>query len=654
MADYFAADGVLARTINGFTPRPAQQQMAAAVAQLVDQPQVLVCEAGTGTGKTFAYLVPALISGKKTIVSTGTRTLQDQLFHRDLPQVKQALTAAGKSFGKTAMLKGRSNYLCPHRLNLAESSGQVKTATAADQLVRIRQWSSRTYKGDIAEVNDVAEDAGIWPLVTSTADNCLGQDCPEINACYVIKARRSAQDADLLVINHYLLFSDMLLRDEGFGELLPGVDVMMLDEAHQLPEIAADFFGQSLSSRQLVELANDSLAEYHKDAGDMPDFSDAMSRFVRCITDLRRAMGDARQRRPWQPLLGQPRLASVLSELTRELDFIQHTLEQLAPRGKGLENCWQRSLSLIERLALFTVQDSDNHITWYETSRYGFMLHQTPLDIAESFQQRMSAYHCSWLFTSATLSVGQRFDHFISRLGLPEPVTARWDSPFDYAQNACLYLPRGMPQPSAPDYVAAVVDAALPVLQASRGRAFMLFTSHRALKMAAQQLAQQLDNLDLDYPVLIQGSMPRNELLQRFRQLGNAILLGTGSFWEGVDVKGQALSCVIIDKLPFAIPDDPVFRARAEVMQQNGLNPFSHYQLPNAVIALKQGVGRLIRDAKDRGLMMICDPRLLSKSYGRVFLHNLPPMRRVTELEQIQDFFDAANRCAEKQSAIVG
>lgn len=630
--DVLSAEGLFAAHIPTFIPRPAQQQMAAAITTAMLHGDVLICEAGTGTGKTFAYLVPALLSGQRVIISTGTKNLQDQLFLRDLPTVVNALGVDRRC----VMLKGRRNYLCPYRLAQAEQGLAFHSRQQIDQLQRIRSWYSRSIDGDISGMHDIAEDSPIWSEVTSTVDNCLGQDCPELTACPVVKARRAAQSADILVINHYLLFSDMLLRDQGFGELLPGADTLILDEAHQVADIASDFFSQTLSSRQLQELINDSLSEYREAAGDLPVFQDALTRVGRSITELRQALNGGPQRQPWQSMMRRADIGTRLGNLRDELQYVQHLLENLAVRSKGLDACWRRSSELLQRLAVFIDTDDDARIRWCELSRHGFILHETPLDLAGPFQEQMQTYQAAWIFTSATLSVGNDFEYFSSRLGLDGGHARSWDSPFDYRHNACLLLPQGIPEPSSSGYVRAVVNAAIPVIEVCQGRTFVLFTSYRALREATRLFREA----GLAYPLLVQGDAPKDELLRRFRQHGHAVLLATGSFWEGVDVRGRTLSCVIIDKLPFAAPDDPVLQARAELVRQNGGNPFRDFQLPNAVIALKQGIGRLIRDEQDRGVLMICDPRLTGKSYGRVFLQNLPPMPQFSHLDEVRTFLD--------------
>ncbi|MFO1428820.1 MAG: ATP-dependent DNA helicase [Candidatus Competibacteraceae bacterium] len=605
--------------------------MARAVQAALSQHQLLLVEAGTGTGKTCAYLVPALLSGRKVIISTGTRNLQDQLYYNDLPLVRTALNLTTV---KTALLKGRSNYLCRHRLALTEESGRWPDRRQVAEFARIRDWAGRTRHGDIAEVSEVPEDSPLWSQVTSTADNCLGQDCPEWQSCHLLKARRNAYEADVVVINHYLLFADLVLKEEGFGELLPGADAFILDEAHQLPEVAGHFFGFSLSSRQLDELARDTLVEQRRDAPDFPALAERIYALGKATADLRLALGQESRRAAWQKVATLPTLVSARKVLEQTLAELQQHLQAAAARGKGLENCWRRSLELSARLTRLTESTVTEAIPWFETYSRSFSLNLTPLDVAPHFRACLQKYPGSWILTSATLAVGDSFAHFSTRLGLDNPLTLRLDSPFDFARHALLYHPSGLPEPASPHYTVAMIEGVVPVLTASRGRAFLLFTSFRALREAAALLENRLE-----YPLLVQGNLPRHELLARFRQLGNAILLGTTSFWEGVDVRGEALSCVVIDKLPFASPGDPVLEGRIAALRQQGKDPFLEYQLPHAVIMLKQGVGRLIRDVHDRGVLVLCDPRLLSRSYGRVFLDSLPPMRRTRRLEEVQAFF---------------
>ncbi|QQS55849.1 MAG: ATP-dependent DNA helicase [Candidatus Competibacteraceae bacterium] len=605
--------------------------MAEAVAAALEEGGTLVVEAGTGTGKTYAYLIPALLSGARVIISTGTRHLQDQLFHQDLPVVRQALNAPVRA----ALLKGRGNYLCLYRLQATEQAGRLSTREQAAELHRIRAWAGRTRRGDIAEIPDVPETSLIWPRVTSTVDNCLGQDCPQLAECFLAKARREALAADVLVINHHLFCADMAIKETGFAELLPGAEAFILDEAHQLPGIATHFLGRSLSGRQLSELGRDTVVEQARDAADFADLRRRAEALEPAILTLRQALGTTERRALWREVAELPAVVEAIKQLHETLDRLREALKEGAPRGKGLENCQRRGEDLALRLAALTGDESNpDNVRWFETRGRGFTLSLTPLDIASKFQERLAAQPGAWIFTSATLAVGQAFEHFAARLGLRDYAALRLDSPFDFARNTLLYHPPGLPDPAASHYTAALLDAALPVLAASRGRAFLLFTSFRALREAAGWLAGRLD-----YPLLVQGEAPKGVLLRQFRASGNAVLLGTASFWEGVDVRGEALSCVIIDRLPFAAPGDPVVQARIESLRQHGEDPFLTYQLPHAVITLKQGVGRLIRDVSDRGVLVLCDPRLLSKSYGRVFLDSLPPMPRTRKLERVQAFF---------------
>ncbi len=628
--DILSETGPFANCLDGFTVRPQQQQLAQTIAEVLSNDDSLVCEAGTGTGKTFAYLVPVLLSGKRVIISTGTKHLQDQLYYKDLPIVRKALNVPIV----TALLKGRANYLCLHRLEYGDENFSYISKEDLSELPMIKQWATQTDKGDLAELTTLPEDAAIRSRIVSSAENCLGQDCSFYDNCFVFKARRKANEAEVIVVNHHLLLADLALRESGFGEVLPKADTIIFDEAHQLPDLASDFFSQTLSSRQFTELFNDTTVAYLTDASDMEEVQDEIRECQTSLRKLRLSFGRKERRSAWNEVFADKEIKEALQDFLDHLITLEKYLDILAERSKSLENCWRRCSNMIEMLQTFMERETEDLIQWLETRGQGFLLHQTPLDISATFQARLAEHGCNCIYTSATLSVAGDFTHFTDQLGLSQTNAQSWSSPFDYQKQALLYLPQGMPEPGESIYTEAVINMALPVIEASQGHAFLLFTSHRAMNEAYRLLAGRID-----YPLLRQGDAPRSELLQSFRKTKNAVLLGTNSFWEGVDVRGKALSCVIIDKLPFAPPDDPVFRARAAKMQENGQNPFMTYQVPQAVINLKQGVGRLIRDANDYGVLMICDPRLISKPYGKVFLNSLPNMRRSTELADVDEFF---------------
>ena len=621
--------GPFVADLPGFAPREQQRLMADAVQQALARFETLVCEAGTGTGKTLAYLAPALLSGRKVLVSTGTKTLQDQLFGKDLPLVRAALNRPVE----IALLKGRANYLCRYRLGEAcERPGGSQHDRA--ELARVRDWSEATVDGDIAELTGVAERAVIWSRVTSTPDNCLGGDCPLFESCFVYRARRRAAQAELVVINHHLLCADLGLKEAGVGEVLPAADAYIIDEAHQLAQVAASFFGDSLTSRQLLELARDAVIEQLRDARDTPAIGHRAAHLEKAVHDLRLTLGEASQRLAWRQLCDSPASAEALTGLQSALAALGEALASAAARGRGLEHCYRRAQA--QRLRLDRLRDETlaGQVRWLETHRRAFTLHATPLDIAAEFQSRLPERPTTWVFTSATLAVKRRFQHFIDALGLDSPQTLLLDSPFDFEANALLYRPDNMPNPNAASFTACVAAQAAALLRYSRGRAFLLFTSYRALREVAQRLRAAID-----LPLLVQGEEPRAALLAQFRTTPHAVLLGTGSFWEGVDVRGEQLSLVLIDRLPFASPGDPVVQARVDAMRAQGLDAFMAYQLPHAVIALKQGVGRLIRDVSDRGVLVLCDPRLDARGYGKAFLDSLPAMRLTRTLADVEAFF---------------
>jgi ATP-dependent DNA helicase DinG len=625
------AGGPLARRIDGFAPRAAQQRMAEAVAAALSDGATLAVEAGTGTGKTYAYLVPALLSGGRTVIATGTRTLQDQLFHRDLPRVREALAAPAR----VALLKGRANYLCLYRMKRAR--GLPALRAQFEQLRVVEDWARRTERGELSELGEYGGETPLTRQITSTADNCLGSRCEDFEQCFVARARRQAQAADLVVINHHLLLADFTLKDRGFGQILSGADAIIVDEAHQLPELAAQFFGRRVSTRQLQELARDAQFEA-QNCGDLPQLAEAAQRLSADVTRLEAffAVGSGRQ------LLDRFRSAAApaLEQVGRSLDEVDALLRPLEERNAELAAVLERALGLSEHwqhiLGGTDGEDAPGEVRWVEPLLRGGSLNATPIELADGFRRMRATYPGAWVLTSATLAAGGDFDHFLRTLGVDDARTECLDSPFDYADQARLYLPGGLPDPNQPGYTEAVADAVLPVIEAAGGGVFVLCTSHRALRAIAARLRAQLS-----LQLLVQGEDARSALLDAFTADGNAVLVGTSSFWEGVDVRGRALRVVVIDRLPFAAPGDPVLDAKIGAIRRRGGKPFFELQLPEAIVTLRQGVGRLIRDRGDRGLLMLCDPRLTQKAYGRQVLAALPAMPVLRERAQAEAWLHA-------------
>ncbi|MFJ3046392.1 ATP-dependent DNA helicase [Herbaspirillum chlorophenolicum] len=664
--ELFGAGGALGGAVGSYRPRHSQTEMAKAIASAIVNRGTLIAEAGTGTGKTFAYLVPALLWGGKVIVSTGTKTLQDQLYTRDIPTVRKALQAPVS----VALLKGRSNYVCHFHLERTLQNGRLTSREDVGYLREISRFMKTTSSGDKAELTKVPETASVWNLVTSTRDTCFGSECQYYQDCFVMKARKEAQQADVVVVNHHLFFADVALKDTGIAELLPAANTVIFDEAHQLPETATLFFGETVSTSQVLELCRDVLAEGLSHARDGADWARLVAPVERAARDLRLAFPEDSVRLALNQIAASSVFFPALDTLKGCMDDMIAVLEKQAERAETIQQCRDRANDILRQLESWnalpeaapakpaadkqgegaeTPQEKPFYVLWVEAYSSSLQLHRTPLSIAPIFNKQRESTPRSWIFTSATLAVKRDFNHYAAQMGLWNEPAQSWPSPFNYEQQGILYVPQNLPQPNSFEYTDAVIDAALPVIEAAGGRCFFLCTTLRAVNRAAERLRAEFEERKLPYPLFVQGEAGRTELLDRFRAAGNGVLIGSQSFWEGVDVRGDALSLVIIDKLPFSPPDDPVLAARISEMEKQGLNGFVHHQLPAAIINLKQGAGRLIRDEGDRGVLMICDPRIITKNYGRRIWQSLPPFKRTRDAAVVQEFFrqQAASRAGE-------
>jgi len=625
----FKPTGELAQAITNFQPRAAQQQMAEAIAATVKKKGQLVVEAETGTGKTFAYLAPVLLGKGKAIISTGTKNLQEQLFHRDLPTLRKVLAPEKV----VALLKGRSNYLCLHRMEQATQQAGQFSKDIQNQLITVKRWSTTTRSGDMGELNALAEDAAVRPQVTSTQDNCLGRDCPVYEDCHLVKARKEAMEADIVVVNHHLFFADMALKDTGFGELIPSVDTVVFDEAHQIPDIASQYFGETVSSRQLTELCEELQRLCMTELKDLSQASAMARTLLQTLKDWRLLFPRDPMRGNWRDWRKKAEVAEVAERVQERLTLLTDVMKTAIGRNKDFDNLHERAEQHLYIWRQLMDVDRTGYSFWFETTPRHVSLHQTPLSVAKTFGGYIKRNKMSWVFTSATLAVNGQFDYFTKRLGIDEADTLLLESPFDFAKQAKLCLPRYLPEANDPNRHQMLTEIAEQCVKVNRGGTFLLFTSHRMLQQMATILRERLDR-----EILVQGESGKTELLDTFTKQGNAVLLGTSSFWEGVDVRGEALKCVIIDKLPFASPDDPLLNARVEDARLRGVDAFSTIQLPQAIIALKQGAGRLIRDKDDSGVLIVCDSRLVTRQYGKQFLSSLPAMSRTRDLNEALNF----------------
>lgn len=626
----FSDDGLLSSNIKGFRPRAAQLEMAQAVGRAVKFATPVVVEAGTGTGKTFAYLVPALLSGKKTIVSTGSKNLQDQLFNRDLPTIQKAL----KYKGKVALLKGRANYLCLERLDQVVAMGVLGDKSVLADLSKVSKWHNSTKTGDLSECITIAEDSPILPQLVSTTESCLGSDCPHFKDCYVVQARRKAMEADVVVVNHHLFCADMAVKETGFGELIPQAELVIFDEAHQLPDIASQYFGQSLSSRQLFDICKDTNIVYRTELKDLAQLGKASDHLLKSVQDFRLLMGGEGQiRGNLRELFNDKKVVDGLTKISENIDFLSEVIKKSLGRSETLDKIFERLAEVKVQLKKLSDTSVVGYCYWYEANGRSFGLHITPLTVSDKFGEQLKNQQIGWVFTSATLEVDGKFDHFCHRLGIENAEQMVLQSPFDYANQSLLCVPRYLPDSNKPHTLSTLGKMLMPVIEANKGRCFLLCTSYFMMRGLADFLREHSK-----LSVLLQGETSKARLLEKFIKEENSVLVATQSFWEGIDVRGDALSLVIIDKLPFTSPDEPLLKARIEDCRLQGGEPFNDIQIPEAVITLKQGVGRLIRDVTDRGVVIICDSRLVMRNYGQTFLKSLPPSKRTRDLDTVTKF----------------
>jgi ATP-dependent DNA helicase DinG len=635
----FARSGALARADAQHVEREVQLRMALGVAAAIDDREALVVEAGTGVGKTFAYLVPTLLSGARALISTATKSLQDQLFLRDLPRLRDALRLPVS----VALLKGRASYLCLHRMNQARQAETLPDRWAARTLAKVEQWSQVTVSGDLAELEGLDERSSVIPLVTSSRENCLGQECPQFRSCHVVKARREAMLADVVVVNHHLFFADMALRDSGVAELLPSVEIAVFDEAHQLAEAGVQFLGTTLSSAQVIDFARDLLGAGLQQARGLAPWQDLAGACDRAARELRlAAAGTLRDLRGtlklrWNERGEQDDFAAALDGVACSCEAAVAGLKLVVEMSPDFGKLAERATQLAALARRFVERAADGNVRWIDVSPHQARLVESPLDIRDALREQMSLAPKAWVFTSATLGDDDRLSWFTESAGLGDARVLRLGSPFDYEAHARLYIPRGFPKPNEPEHAASVAVLAAQCARALGGRTFVLTTTLRALHAIGERLRAEFEAQGDSLQVLVQGQIPKRQLMQQFLAQPRSVLVGSQSFWEGIDVPGDALQCVLIDKLPFPPPNDPLVEARVKRLEGEGRNPFADYFVAEAAVSLKQGAGRLIRSETDRGLLVVCDPRMAGMNYGKRLRQALPPMTMVaTQAEALE------------------
>ena len=625
--EFFKSSGPLSLIVNNFHERQEQVDMAKIVNEAIEEKKSLIVEAGTGVGKTFAYLAPALMNGGKVVISTATKNLQEQLFFKDIPTIRDAL----KIPIDIKILKGRSSYICHLRMENSLIEGQFLNKEDAKYIHEIKKISDHSNTGEISEFHNIPESSSIWPFVTSTKENCLGQDCEFYKNCFVVKARKEAITSEVVIVNHHLFFADFVLKDAELSEILPKADTVIFDEAHKVPEVASIFFGENVSTNQIIYLIQDMqkiLSNQVKDKQKLVE----LAKLIVDKTNYLGSLFDSRNQR-----IGIEKIDNLnifkekIIDLTSELIKLCEFFGAYSDQDNDFKRLLERSEEIVLKLTRWAQETNQNYVHWVEIFSKAIQFNITPISIADNFKKFQDNSETAWIFTSATLAVNSNFSHFQSLMGLEDEKTKLLKSPFNYSKNAYLYVPKDMPETSSRLFNNHLVSQVYPLLIASKGRAFILSTSIRSMNEITSLLKDEFEKHDISYPILTQGTRSKTKLLDQFKDHGNAVLIGSLSFWEGVDVRGSDLSLVIIDKLPFQSPGDPIFESKINMLSAKGINAFITFQLPKAIISFKQGAGRLIRDELDKGVLMVCDQRIISKPYGKKFWRSLPDFKRTRE-----------------------